>query len=108
MVTYKALKPPEAEMARLAHNDFLQQGSDSGWIGLLTFTGWFAGTILLLYRCSVAKEPRIFGIWIGLAGVALQGVVEFGLYIPAVSWATFFLLGWLLGVSKTKESIRQS
>jgi len=103
MVSYKALKPPEAEMARLAHNDFLQQGSDSGWIGLLTFTGWLAGAVLLLYRRSASAVQPVFGIWIGLAGVTLQGVVEFGLYIPAVSWPTLFLLGWLLGVSKPRN-----
>jgi hypothetical protein len=42
MVTYKVLKPRDAEMARLAHNDFLQQGSDSGWVGLVAFAGWLA------------------------------------------------------------------
>lgn len=98
MVSYKSLKTPGAEMTRLAHNDFLEQGSDSGWIGLLAFAGWLIGSILLLYRRSIATMGQLFGVWVGLAGVVLQGTFEFGLYIPAVSWTTFFLLGWLLGV----------
>jgi O-antigen ligase len=98
MVSYKSLKTPGAEMTRLAHNDFLEQGSDSGWIGLLAFAGWVFGAILLLYRRSIATTGQPFAVWVGLAGVILQGTVEFGLYIPAVSWTTFFLLGWLLGV----------
>lgn len=105
MVTYRALKPADAEMSRLAHNDFLQQGSDSGWIGLLTFTGWFWGSVWLLYRRRTSPVPGFFGFWLGLAGAMAQGVVEFGLYIPALSWTTFFLLGWLLGVSSPMNQI---
>jgi len=28
--------------------------------------------------------------------VSLQGLFEFGLYIPGLAWTTFVLLGWLL------------
>jgi len=108
MVSYKALKPPEAEMTRLAHNDFLQQASDSGWVGLLAYTGWFAGGCGLLYRRSARKiSPECFGMSLGLGGAMLQGFVEFGLYVPALSWTTFFLLGWSLGSLHLRNSDAQ-
>ena len=97
MVSYKSLKLPEAEMSRLAHNDFLQQGCDSGWVGLLAYLGWILGSLGLLYRRSVRSVGQeTFGIWLGLCGVSLQGLVEFGLYIPALSWTTFLLFGMSL------------
>jgi hypothetical protein len=36
-------------------------------------------------------------VWLGVLGWALQGVIEFGLYIPALAWPAFAFLGWLLG-----------
>ena len=38
-----------------------------------------------------------FAVWLGVLGWALQGFFEFGLYIPALAWPAFTLLGWLLG-----------
>ncbi len=105
MVSYKALKLPESEMTRLVHNDFLEQGSDSGWVGLLSYLGWLAGGLTLLYRRSASNSWEDFGIWLGLCGVALQSLVEFGLYVPAVSWPTFFLLGWRLGTDQSRNQI---
>jgi O-antigen ligase len=104
MVSYKSLKRPEAEMTRLAHNDFLQQGSDSGWVGLLTFGTWFVGCIVVLYRRSRC-DNSLFGIWLGLCGIFVQSFVEFPLYIPALSWLTFFLTGWLLGGTGSRNRI---
>src|SRR5262249_10203927 len=37
---YRQVKPPEAEMAQLTHNDYLEQASDSGWLGAITYC-WF-------------------------------------------------------------------
>ena len=39
----------------------------------------------------------VFCVWLGILGWAVQGVVEFGLYLPALAWPAFTLLGWLLG-----------
>ena len=107
MVSYKRLKPPEAEMARLAHNDFLQQGSDSGWPGLLAYAVWILGAITVAalarawWSCPQCPAPSCDGgyasVWLGLTGMALQSFVEFGLYIPALAWPFFLLLGLLLG-----------
>jgi hypothetical protein len=106
MVSYKKLKPPEAEMARLAHNDFLQQGSDSGWPGLLAYAAWIFGGIAMLYpKCGTGLTS--LSVWLGLTGMALQSFVEFGLYIPALAWPFFLLLGWRLGAEGIEESNRQ-
>jgi O-antigen ligase len=104
MVSYKALKPPEAEMTRLAHNDYLQQGSDSGWIGLLGFGLWILGGIWILYRrCSI--DLTHFSVFVGLLGIMAQGFMEFGLYVPAIFWPFMMLLGWLLGVTEPRNQM---
>ena len=41
-------KPEDAEMARLAHNDYLQQASDSGWIAALLYLAWIVWPLI---RC---------------------------------------------------------
>jgi O-antigen ligase len=109
MVTYKVLKPRDAEMARLAHNDFLQQGSDSGWVGLVAFAGWLLGGLWILYRRSSRGGLKNAGIWLGLAGVMVQSLVEFGFYIPAIAWPTCFLLGWgLAGADSPAVGLAQA
>ena len=104
MVSYKKLKRPEAEMTRLAHNDFLQQGSDSGWTGLLAYVTWILGGIAMLHRKS-STDLTSLSVWLGLTGMALQSFVEFGLYIPALAWPFFLLLGWLLGTRELRNQI---
>ena len=97
-VTYKRLKRPESEMAQLAHNDYLQQASDSGFAGLVTYAGFIFGSVAGLYRRCRA-DPLRFCIWLGLSGWAAQSLFEFGLYIPALSWAPFTMVGWLWAAS---------
>lgn len=93
--TFAPIKPPEAEMARLVHNDYLEQACDSGWPAFLLFTGFIATAIFVCHR-SVQNSPYHLAAWLGLLGWSLQSFVEFGLYIPAISWSAFALLGWLL------------
>ena len=100
-VPYQKLKRPEAEMSRLVHNDYLQQASDSGFPGLLAYAALIGGSIWRLYRQGVADALR-FALWLGLAGWAGHSLVEFGLYIPALSWLPFTLLGWLWGTGADK------
>jgi hypothetical protein len=47
-----------------------------------------------------SSRPSVFWIWLGLLGITLQSLTEFGLYIPAVSWPTMALLGWLVGSTR--------
>jgi O-antigen ligase len=95
--TYREFKRPEAEMTKLAHNDFLQQGADSGWMGLVTYAAWLLGGMgWLLVRVYRGKDVCRLGIALGLAGITMQGFLEFWLYIPALAWPAFFLLGLAL------------
>jgi O-antigen ligase len=97
---YERIKSPDAEMARLAHNDYLEQFSDSGIPG-----GVFYGTWILLALATVGKRvwktgnPIIFAIFIGLLGWFVQGLGEFSLYIPALAWPAFALLGCSLALT---------
>src|ERR1051326_7544663 len=98
MLGYQRLKRPDSEPAKLAHNDYLQQACDSGLVGFLSYIGFVAGSIAGLYR-RMRKAPDLlrFSVWLGLAGFAVQEIVEFSLYIPALAWPFFLLLGWLWG-----------
>lgn len=101
-IPYREIKPPEAEMARLAHNDYLQQGTDAGVPALLAYAAF---VFILLWRMRPAflrgrggqggvESGAALGVWLGLVGFAGQGLVEFGLYIPALAWPFFLWLGW--------------
>ncbi len=93
-VTYRRLKPPEAEMAQLAHNDYLEQASDSGVLGALSYATFVVGSLIVLHR-RAKHDALSLAVWLGLLGWALQSFVEFGLYIPAVGWTAFWMVGWL-------------
>jgi hypothetical protein len=45
-----------------------------------------------------------FAVWLGVLGWALQGLLEFDLYIPALAWPALTLLGWLLGRTRSTPS----
>lgn len=96
MIKYQAVKHPKAEMARLAHNDYLQQASDSGVPGFLAYTGWIWISLWSLYRERPVRTSLFWGsVWLGILGFAIQSLVEFGLYIPALAWTQFLFLGWM-------------
>ena len=94
---YAQLKSPEAEMARLTHNDYLEQFSDSGIPGGIFYAAWIMVAVAVLGR-RIWKHgsPIAFAIFIGLCGWFVQGLGEFGLYVPALAWTAFTLLGCLL------------
>jgi hypothetical protein len=100
-IPHHRLKAPDAEMARLVHNDFLEQASDSGWIGFLSYAALTLGTVVFLYRKrNQSKANPFFAIWLGLLGWILQSFVEFPLYIPAIAWLGFTFLGYLAGTEQ--------
>ncbi len=106
-IAYQAVKKPESEMARLTHNDYLQQASDSGFPGLIIYTAFVVGMLWVTYRrLDWQKTPVASGVWLGLAAWAVQSAFEFTLYVPSLAWAAFALAGWLLG--STRETIRQN
>ena len=95
---YAQLKSPASEMARLAHNDYLEQFSDSGIPGGVAYAAWIflalAGLGRKLWRSG---DHFSFAIFLGLLGWFAQGFGEFGLFVPALAWTAFTLLGCLLG-----------
>ena len=101
-VAYGKVKPADAEMARLAHNDYLEQASDSGVIGGITFAGFVFVSLYTLYRTAREKGWGVFLVWLGLVGWAAQGFIEFGLYIPGLAWPAFLLIGWLWGLKEAE------
>lgn len=106
---YQRIKRPESEMARLTHNDYLQQASDSGWPGFVLYSALVWGALAVagrrIWRGGSGEQ---FAVWLGVTGWALQGFVEFGLYIPALAWPAFVWLGWLLAASAENASTNPS
>jgi O-antigen ligase len=97
---YAQLKSPEAEMARLTHNDYLEQFSDSGAAGGIFYGTWIVLSLVIIgRRVWNFGNPIAFAIFIGLLGWFVQGIGEFGLYVPALAWTAFTLLGCLIGLS---------
>ncbi len=102
-LAYQKVTRPESEMARLVHNDYLEQGSDSGLLGLASYALFIVGALVLGFPgqgaapTSGADNWLAFAVWLGVLGWSLQSLSEFGLYIPALAWPAFTFLGWLLG-----------
>lgn len=94
---YRRRKAEDSEMARLAHNDFIQQASDSGAIGAAAYALWVIGALIWTFRRLSMPDLSLTGLtWLGVLGWASQSLLEFGLYIPAVAWPAFFLMGGLV------------
>jgi hypothetical protein len=98
-IPYGQIKRPGDEMARLCHNDYLEQATDSGVLGFLSYSAMILILLARLYRYSVNKMPLDwlnYSIWLGVFGLCLHSFVEFHLYVPALAWPLFFLCGWLV------------
>ena len=94
---YAQIKDPESEMTRLVHNDYLEQASDSGAIGFAAYVAFIVIGIAFAYPGGQNGDWMRFGTWLGLVGWSLQSLIDFSLYVPAIAWCAFALLGWLLG-----------
>jgi O-antigen ligase len=98
-IPFAQIKNRADEMARLCHNDYLEQATDSGIFGFISYTGMIVTFLLLLYRYSIQNTPLNwlnFAVWLGIFGLCLHSLVEFHLYVPALAWPMFFLCGWLM------------
>jgi len=128
-ITYSKLKRPESEMARLAHNDYLQQLSDSGLPGFLLYCAFVISVLTVTYprntfrpaptgkptrhingqwaevAAILSTEASLwFAVWLGTLGWALQSLMEFGLYLPALAWPAFAFMGCLVTRRFTRDS----
>jgi O-antigen ligase len=98
-VLFEQLKNPNDEMARLCHDDYLEQACDSGLLGFIVYTTMVFWLLFFLYRyrsVSIGDNWLEFSVRLGLLGLCLHSLVEFHLYIPSLAWPLFFLLGWAL------------
>jgi O-antigen ligase len=98
-IPYAQFKHPDDEMAKLCHNDYLEQATDSGVLGFLIYVSMVLTLLLRLYRYSIQKVPLDWfnlAVWLGIFGLCLHSLVEYHLYVPALAWPLFFLCGWLL------------
>lgn len=97
---YAQLKAPDSEMARLTHNDYLEQFSDSGVPGGILYGIWIVLALGVIGRRLWSSGNIVsLAIFFGLLGWFLQGFGEFSLYIPALAWTAFALLGAALTLS---------
>jgi hypothetical protein len=114
---YEKLKSPEAEMARLTHNDYLEQFSDSGLPGGIFYGIWIVAALLFIgQKVWKSEDQIILALFLGLFGWFIQGLGEFELFIPALAWTAFIFLGYALAWKRfgknpasptVRESIRQ-
>jgi hypothetical protein len=98
-IPYAQFKRPDDEMARLCHNDYLEQATDSGVFGFLSYGAMISMFLVRLYRYSANKTPLNWlnlAIWLGIFGLCLHSLVEYHLYVPALAWPMFFMCGWLM------------
>lgn len=96
---YEQIKSPAAEMARMTHNDYLEQFSDSGIIGGISYAAWIGLALLTVGRSARRVGGYFqFSLFLGLLGWFVQGLVEFSLYVPALAWTAFTLLGCLMAM----------
>ena len=94
---YARLKAPESEMARLAHNDYLEQFSDSGMVGGIAYLAWIFLILRAIARSAwKSDEPLLFSVFVGLLGWFAQAFSEFSLFVPALAWPAFALAGCAL------------
>ena len=100
---YARLLLPDAEMARLTHNDYLEQFSDSGVVGGLAYFAWISMALTnggrRIWRHGDHLQVALFA---GLLAWFIQGFGEFSLYIPALAWTAFTLMGCLTAISENE------
>jgi hypothetical protein len=97
---YARIKSPDAEMARLTHNDYLEQFSDSGLVGGMLYGAWIVLALAAIgRRVWHSPDPVVFAMFLGVCAWFLQGLAEFSLYVPALAWTAFTLLGALLALT---------
>ena len=102
---YGRLKSPDAEMARLVHNDYLEQFSDSGIPGGLLYLIWVGSLAVAVGRHALqSRQPVLQALALGVLAWFAQGFVEFGLYIPALSWTAFTLAGVLAALPVERDA----
>jgi len=95
---------------KLAHNDYLQVWAETGIVGLNAFVGLW---LVFLYsfwrkmRSAATGELRgiACGLGAGVIGFLAHGLIDFDLYLPALAYYLFALLGLLVAVPTGEEAV---
>ena len=96
-------------MARLTHNDYLEQFSDSGIFGGIIYAAWIIASVATVGRRTWKTgtgSSFAFAVFAALLAWFAQGLGEFELYIPALAWVAFIFLGYLVANSFKNVSSR--
>ena len=101
-IPYRNIKKPESEMAKLAHNDYIQQASDSGIPGMVLYTGFIIWVLNRGFRLGF-QNKELLPIFIGLFAWSIHSFFEFHLYIPALAYLAFAFAGVLASFSYDKK-----
>ncbi len=88
---------------KMAHNNYLQVWAETGTVGLNVFMGiWlvFFYTFWRKVRSDAAGDLRgiVCGLGAGVIGFLTQSLIDFALYLPALAYFVFALLGLLVAV----------
>ena len=66
----------------------------SGILGGIFYAAWISLALVVIgRRVWNCGDPMAFAIFAGLVGWYVQGLGEFSLYVPALAWTAFTLLG---------------
>lgn len=106
---YSQIKAPEAEMTRLVHNDYLEQFCDSGLLGGILYAAWIAlALVIVARRLWKTEDTVLFATVLGVSAWFIQGIAEFSLYIPALAWIAFTLLGFLISLASPRTNTERN
>jgi O-antigen ligase len=90
-------------MARLTHSDYLEQFSDSGMVGGLAYLAWITLALTSMGRRIWRRGDSLsVALFAGVLAWFIQGFAEFSLYIPALAWTAFTLMGCLTALSENE------
>lgn len=95
-VLYPLFKETEAQSTQLAHNDYLQLLSETGFIGVGL---WLFFIFLLLAKAlkgKIGKNRFVWGLYWGSFALWLHHLIDFDLYIPGLGGIEWFVLGALI------------
>jgi O-antigen ligase len=92
-----------------AESDCVQYLTETGFVGwllLLAFGGVAGARALRALRRGGGQRPMMIGATIGLLAVALHGIVDVNLHIPANMLAAAVFVGGFLGFEAGGSTVR--
>lgn len=91
--------PADSTLGFFVHNDYLQIWIEAGLPGLLLFAAMLASVVVMTIRmlrvtqATATLRIEVLGLFSGLLSVAVHSLLDFNLYILAISIAAGLMLG---------------